>query len=82
MVSLFLVSSPQNFHPIPPHLCVYEGAPPPPTHPLLPHPSSIPLHWGNKPPQDQVPLLPLMADEAVLSFNFSIEFPTVLNRKV
>jgi hypothetical protein len=24
-----------------------------PTHPLLPHPSSIPLPWGNKLPQDQ-----------------------------
>jgi hypothetical protein len=32
----------------PPPLCLYEGAPPP-THPLLPHHSSIPLHRSIKP---------------------------------
>ena len=40
----------------------------PPTHPLLPHLSSIPLHWGIKPPQDQGPPLPLMPDKAILCY--------------
>ena len=28
----------------------------------------IPPHWGNKRPQDQGPLLPLMSDKAVLCY--------------
>jgi hypothetical protein len=38
------------------------------THQLSPHPSSIPLFWGVKPPQDQAPPLKLMLDEAILSY--------------
>jgi hypothetical protein len=37
--------------PLPPHLCLYEGALPH-TLPLPPHCPSIPLHWGIEPPQD------------------------------
>jgi hypothetical protein len=40
--------------PSPPSHFLYEGAPLL-TYPLQPHPSSIPLHWGIKPPQDQGP---------------------------
>ena len=47
--------------------CLYEGAPPL-THPLLSHRSSIPLHWGVKPPQDQGPPLPSMSDKAILCY--------------
>jgi hypothetical protein len=36
----------------------------PPTHPLLPHRPSIPLHWDIKPSQNQGPPLPLMPDKA------------------
>ena len=39
-----------------------------PTHPYLPHHPSIPLWWGNKPPQDQAPPLPLMPDSIVLCY--------------
>ena len=35
--------------------------------PFPPHHSSIPLHWGIKPPQDQGLPLPLMPDKAILS---------------
>ena len=56
---IFLSPSPL----FPPPL-LYEGAPPP-THPFLPHCSSIPLCWGTKPPQDQGPPLPLMSDKAI-----------------
>ena len=35
---------------IPPTLCLKESTPLP-THLHPSHPSSIPLHWGNKPPQ-------------------------------
>ena len=38
-------------HPIPPPICLYEDVPPP-THPLVPHHSIIPLCWGIKSPQD------------------------------
>ena len=66
MISPFLVSPPQPpSHPHP--LCLYEDAPPP-THPLPPHLSSIPLCWGIKPPQDQEPPLPLMPDKAILCY--------------
>ena len=41
----------------------HEGAPPLP-YLLLPHCTSIPLHWDSKPSQDQGPLLPLMPDKA------------------
>ena len=47
----------------PPLPCFCEGAPPP-THPLLPHRPSIPLHWGIRPSQDQGPSLLLMPDKA------------------
>ena len=55
MISSFPVSPPQSPHPIPlsPPLCLYEGAPPP-IHPLLPHPSSIPLQWGIKCPSPPI----------------------------
>jgi hypothetical protein len=46
--------------------------PHPPTHPLLHHSSSIPLHWVIKPPQDQGPPLPLIdktcSDKAILCY--------------
>lgn len=62
MISPFLVIPPQTPHPTLPlffPLCLYEGSPPP-THPLLPHCSSIPLCWGIKPPQEKGPPFPLM----------------------
>jgi hypothetical protein len=55
----------------PPLSCFYEGSPPPtypPTHPLLLHCPSIPLHWGIKPSQDQGPPLQLMPDKAILCY--------------
>jgi hypothetical protein len=55
---------PYPISPLPHPLCFYEGAPPP-THPLLPHCSSIPLPWGIKPPQDQGSPLPLMSEKAI-----------------
>jgi hypothetical protein len=37
------------------------------TQPYLPPlPSRVPLHWGNNPPQDQMPLLPSMPNKAIL----------------
>jgi len=68
MISHFLLTPSQHPHPtstvfLPLHL--YEDAPLP-THPLLLHCTSIPLHLGIKPPQDQgLPLL-LMPDKAIL----------------
>ena len=47
MVSPVLVILP------PPPFCLYEGAPLP-IHPLPHHPSSIPLHWGIKPPSPPI----------------------------
>ena len=38
----------------------------PPIYPLLPHPSSIPLCWGIKPPQLQEPPLPLMPAKTII----------------
>jgi hypothetical protein len=38
------------------------------TYSLLPHHSSISLHWGIKPPQDQGPPLPLMSDKAIFCY--------------
>ena len=44
-----------------PHICF-------PTYPLpLPDPG-MPLYWGIEPLQDQGPLLPLMTDQAILSY--------------
>jgi len=37
-------------------------------HPLPPHPSSIPLHCGIKPPQEQMLPVPLMSDEVILCY--------------
>ena len=51
----------------PPDPLPQEGAPIP-ILPLQSHLSSIPLHWGIKPPQDQAPPFPLMPDEAVLCY--------------
>ena len=51
-------------NPIPFPLFLYEGAPPP-THPLLSHCSSIPVHGGIKLAQDKGPPLPLMLDKAI-----------------
>jgi hypothetical protein len=48
---LYLHNSPS--HPPPPPLCLHEGVPPP-THPLLPHPCSLPLHWDIKPPSPPI----------------------------
>ena len=60
MLSPFLVSPLQSPHPIPPYPPSMRVLP----HPLPPNHSSIPLHWGIKPSQDQGPLLSLMPDKA------------------
>ena len=52
---------------LPPPLCIWKGAPSP-THNFLPNCSSIPLHWGIKPQQDQWPPLPLLSDKAILRY--------------
>jgi hypothetical protein len=67
MIFAFLVTPPQSPHPKLPPLCLYEGATPP-THPLLPHRSSMTLCWGIEPPQDQGPSLPLIPDKAILFY--------------
>ena len=64
------------FYPILPALCHYEGAPPP-THSLLPQPSSIPLCWGIKTPQEPGPPLPLMPDKAVLCYICSWSYGSI-----
>ena len=72
MISHFLVTPPQTSYPtstLSPSLYLYEGAPPP-THPLLLDPFSTPLIWGIKLPQDQGPSLPLMSDNAILSYKY------------
>ena len=61
-----------RFHPqkppIPsPFFCFYEGMPLP-THPLPPPCPHIPLHWDIGPSRDQVPLLPLMSNMAILCY--------------
>jgi hypothetical protein len=43
--------------------CSHPPIPPPPL-----YPSSIPLHWGIKPPQDQGSPLQLMSDKAILFY--------------
>lgn len=53
-----------------PVLCLHECVPQP-IHSLLSHPSDMPLLWGIKFPQVQVPPLPLMPDEAVLRYKCS-----------
>jgi hypothetical protein len=55
------------FHILPPPLCLYEGILPP-THPLLPQHSSIPLCWSIKPSRDQGPSLPLLSGKAILCY--------------
>jgi hypothetical protein len=67
MLSPFLVSPLQTPYPVPPPSCFYECATPP-TQPLPPHCSSIPLHWDTEPSQDQGPPLPLMPDKAILCY--------------
>ena len=66
MLSPFPVSPPQTLYPLP-SPCLYKGAPPP-THPLLPQCSSIPLCWVIEPPQDQGAPLPLMPDKAIFCY--------------
>jgi hypothetical protein len=44
--------------------CFYEGAHPP----TLPHHPGIPLHWGIELSEDQVSLLPLIPDIAILCY--------------
>ena len=65
MLYSFPVSPLHTPYLIPPSPCFYEEAPPP-THPLLPHLPSIPLHWGIESPQEQGLTLPLVPDKAVL----------------
>jgi hypothetical protein len=48
----YTIPFPHPISPIHTPPCLYEGVPLP-THPLLPQPSSIPLCWSIKPPQDQ-----------------------------
>lgn len=70
MIYPFLVTLPKATHPIfllLPPLCLYEGAPPP-THPLPPNHSSIPLRWDIKSPQDPGPPLPLMSNKVILCY--------------
>jgi hypothetical protein len=68
MIPPFPLTPPQPPHPhlpsLPP-LCLYEGDLSP-TKLLLPHHSSISLHRGIKPPQDQP--FPLMSDKAILCY--------------
>lgn len=68
MLSLVQVSPPEVPYPIPPLSASIRLLLHPPTHPLLPHLPSIPLHLGIKPSQDQGPLLPLMPDNAILCY--------------
>ena len=63
---LFQVFPPETPYPSP-SPCFYEGAPTP-THSHLTTCSSIPLHWGIKPSEDQGSLLPLMPDKAILCY--------------
>jgi hypothetical protein len=63
-VTFQMIPIPLPLHSLP--LCLYEGVPPP-THPFLPYFSSIPLHWGIKPPSTGPPL-PLMSDKAILCY--------------
>ena len=69
MISSFLVTIPQPpphpVSPFSPPLWLYEGVHLP-TH--QPHHSSIPLHWGIKPPQYQGPPFPLIPDKAILCY--------------
>jgi hypothetical protein len=67
VISNFLVAPPTHTLPAIPPPCLYEGTPPL-THLLLPHSSSITLHRGIKPPQDQGPPLPLISDKAILCY--------------
>jgi hypothetical protein len=66
----FLVSPPKPH--LPSLLCFasMKVSTHPSTHPLPPHPSSIPLCWGI-PPQDQGSSLPLMSDKAILCYIYS-----------
>jgi hypothetical protein len=59
-------NSPSHICP-PPPLGLYEGVPPL-THTLPPHQSSVPLHWGIKPPKDQRPPLPLLSGKEILCY--------------
>jgi hypothetical protein len=54
--------------PLPP--CFFEGAPLP-THLVLSHCPSFPLHWDIEPPQDQEPPLPLMPDKMQSSATYA-----------
>jgi hypothetical protein len=61
-----------QFHPWEPSIsspspCFYEDAPPP-THPLLPHLSGIPLQCGIEPSQNQGSLCPLMPNKFMLCY--------------
>jgi hypothetical protein len=57
--------------------CYYEGLHPP-THPVPPPHSGIPLHWGIELSKDQGPLLPLMTDKAILCYRFGWSHGTLL----
>jgi hypothetical protein len=67
MLSPLPVSPPQTPYPLSSSPCLYEGAPPP-TYPLLPQHSVIPLPWTIEPPQDQGAPLPLMYNKAILCY--------------
>jgi hypothetical protein len=67
MLSPFQVSPPQAPYPICPPQCFYEGAPPP-THPLLTHSPSIPLHWDIEPAQNKGPPFLLMLDKIIMCY--------------
>ena len=67
--NILLAGYPSTTPPVPPSspfpiICLYEDVSSP-INPLQPHCSSIPLHWGIKPLQDQWPPLPLTSDKAI-----------------
>ena len=59
--------SPTNSLSYPSSPCSYEGAPPP-THLLLPHYPSIPLHWYINPSQDHGPTISLVPDKTIICY--------------
>jgi hypothetical protein len=56
--------------PSPLHFVSKRVLPHPPTHSCITPLASL-LSWGNKPPQDQVPPLPLMPNKAILCYTCS-----------
>jgi hypothetical protein len=68
MLSHFPITPSQTPHSIPLSFASKSLLLHPPIHSLPPHPCSIPLLWGIKPPQDLVPPFPLMPNKVVLCY--------------